>query len=240
MQQEASRIRWFWAITAANVLICVLLIAVIFAILNVLAAFAAGVTEWPAAVLLGVGFVLAVISWPLTRKIPSKRKRWRGYALNGGAFAVYALVLVTVTGMWLHATRRRFLVPAGFQGELFLVHAPKQGEKGRKGLFRTTYQFPNSGVLITQDPAPAGLFSDQYEYSYQDGHRQKLRDAGPGTLPDTTENRGNTREVVTYNPRDTSPRRATDCSIEEISVGTRAFLLSRRSETPMPELPICH
>jgi hypothetical protein len=240
MQQETSRIRWFWIITAANVLVCVLLIAVIYAILTVLAAFAAGVTEWPAEVLLGIGLVLTVVSWRLTKRVASKRKRWCGYALNGSALTVYMFVIVAVAGMWVHATRRRFLVPACFQGELFLVHAPNHGDKGSKGLLRTTYQFPSSGVLITQDPAPTGLFSDQYEYIYPNGHRQKLGDAGPGTLPHTSENRANTREVVTYFPRSNSPSHPTDCTIEEISVGTRAFLLSRHAETPMPDLAICH
>jgi hypothetical protein len=235
MQQAISGSRWFWVITAANVAVCALLIVFIGAILSVLAAFAAGVTEWPVAALLVAGVVLSAVSWPLTKRVPSRRKRWFGRALNGSACAVYVLVLVTVAGMLLHATRRRFLVPAGFQGELVLVHAPNHGEKGRKGLLRTTYEFPSSGILITPDPAPTGLFSDQYEYIYPNGRLQRLGDAGPGTLQDTPENRANTHEVVTYFGRSSSGG-AHNCSTEEISIGTRALLLGRRNNPPPPPL----
>ena len=147
------------------------------------------------------------------KSAPSKRKRWLRYALNGGALAVYAVVLATVATIWIYTTRRRFLIPAGFQGELILVHTSNRGEPGRKGLLRTTYQFPVSGILITQDPLPAGLFSDRYEYIYPDGHLQNLRDAGPGTLQDIPGNAANKTEVVTYFPRGDSPRSPTDCAL---------------------------
>ena len=168
------------------------------------------------------------------RSAPSKRNPWLGYALNGNALAVYALVLATVATIWLYTTRRRFLIPAGFQGELILVHTPNHGEPGRKGILGTTYRFPVSGILFTQDPPPAGLFSDRYEYIYPDGHRQKLGDAGPGTLQYDLGNPANKTEVVTYFPRGDSPRSPTDCALEEISVGTRAFLLRRRDKQPAP------
>lgn len=239
MSHSTPRVRWFWTITLANVLVCALLVAVVYAILTVLAAFAAGVTTWPAGVLLSVGLVLSFLSWPVVRRVASKRKRWFGYIVNGSAFAAYVLLIVGVASLWLHATRRRFLIPAGFQGELILIHAPNHGEKGRKGLLRTTYQFPSTGVLITSDPAP-GFFSDQYEYIFPDGHRMKLHDAGPGTLPDTSQNRANTTEVVTYLGRSSPADGSNHCDIEEITIGTRAFLLSRRRVAPIPDLTICH
>jgi hypothetical protein len=99
---------------------------------------------------------------------------------------------------------------------------------------RTTYRFPVSGILFTQDPPPAGLFSDRYEYIYPDGHLQKLGDAAPGTLQDNPESHAHKTEVVTYFRRGDSPKSPTDCVIEEISVGTRAFLLGRRDKQPAP------
>jgi hypothetical protein len=143
-------------------------------------------------------------------------------------------VLATVATIWLYTTRRRFLIPAGFQGELILVHTPNRGERGRKGLWRTTYRFPVSGILITQDPLPVGLFSDRYEYIYPDGHLKKLGDAGPGALQDNPGNPANKTEVVTYFPRGDSLKSPIDCAIEEISVGTRAVLLGGRDKQPAP------
>ena len=196
--------RVFWIITAANVTVCVLLIGFIYLILIALAAFAAGVEDRPAFVLLAVGLILTAISWPLTRSAPTLRKRLVGYALNGGALLVYLMLLIAAGGIWLHTTRRLFLVPAGFQGDLYVVHDSSRRQDETKSFRRKTYLFSSDGVLETHDSAPTA-FSDEYRYVYPDGHQQKLSDAGPGTLPDTPENRANTTEVVTYFGRSSPP-----------------------------------
>jgi hypothetical protein len=242
MAAEQVRNRWFWAITAANVVVCLLLIVFIYFILIALAAFAAGVTTWPLFVLFAMGSVLTAISLLLARSVPTKRKRRLGYVVNGGPLLIYCAVLVIGASIWLHTTRRLFLVPAGFQGNLYVVHALDHGQRVRKNYHRTTYLFSNDGVLETKDPAPTA-FSDEYAYVYPDGHLQKLGDAGPGTLPDTPENRANTTEVVTYFGRSLTPSGPNDCAMEEISIGTRSFLLSRRFEGPTPDKThpgICH
>jgi hypothetical protein len=114
--------------------------------------------------------------------------------------------------------------------------------KERTSFRRTTYLFPNDGVLETANPAPTA-FSDEYRYLYPDGHTQKLNDAGSGTLQDTPENRSNMTEVVTYFGRISQPNGPNECYVEEISIGTKAFLLTKR---PVPQPPnithpgICH
>ena len=233
---------WFWSIKAANVAVCALLIGFIYLILAAFAAFAARVTTWPIYLLFGTGVVLAVISWPLTISVPTKRTRWIGYLLNGGSTLIYLAVLVVGVSIWLNMTRRLFLIPSGFQGDLYVVHSPHRLQNAHKSYLRTTYLFSSDGVLKTDDPEPTA-FSDEYAYLYPDGHRQTLRDAGPGTLPDTPENRANTKEVVTYFPRSLTAQRPDDCPMEEISIGTRAFLLSKRFESPTPDKThpgICH
>jgi hypothetical protein len=236
---------WFWAITIANAAACALLIALIYLILSVLAAFAAGVEEWPFFVLFGLfaaGIALSVISWPLTRAAPTRSKRWIGYGVNGSALSIYLLFFVGIAIIWLQTTRRLFLVPAGFQGDLYVVHDSNPTRKQPNGFGRTTYLFPKDGVLETPDPAPTA-FSDEYRYVYPDGHSLKLNDAGPGTLQDTPENRTSTTEVVTYFGRSLQPNGPSDCYVEEISIGTRAFLLSKRPVSQPPEVThpgICH
>ena len=240
--ESKSRNRWFWTITIANAVVCVLLIGLIYLVLTALAAFAAGVTTWPVFLLFGIGFILALISLPLTRLVTAKGEKRLGYVLNGGSLLIYLAVLVSMAGIWLNTTRRLFLIPAGFQGDLYIVHAPDHDQKTSKNYFRTTYLFSSDGVLKTSDPEPSS-FSDEYAYIYPDGHKQRLDDAGPGTLQDTPENRANKNEVVTYFPRSMNANGSNDCSMEEISIGTRAFLLSRHSESPIPDKTypgICH
>jgi hypothetical protein len=236
---------WFWTITVANATVCALLIALLCAILSVLAAFAAGVEGWPfivMAVLLAAGLVLSVVSYPITKVAPKPLNRWLGYGVNGGALLVYAALVAGVTVIWLQTTRRTFLVPAGFQGELYVVHDSQPRQRERYSFRRTTYLFPNDGVLETPDPAP-NAFSDEYRYLYPDGHTKKLNDAGAGTLQDTPENRSNVTEVVTYFGRSSPPSRSGDCWVEEISIGTRAFLLTQRPTPKPPSVThpgICH
>jgi hypothetical protein len=226
--------RLFWIITLANVTVCALLIGSVYLVLILLAAFAAGVDDGTVYVLLAVGLILTAISWPLTRSAATLRKRLMGYALNGGALLVYFMLLIAMGKIWLHITHRLFLVPAGFQGDLYVVHDSSHGQDATKNLLRKTYLFPSDGVLKTHDPAPTA-FSDEYRYVYPDGHQQRLNDAGPGTLPDTSKNRANTTEVVTYFARLSPSSGQSHCSVEQISIGTRAFLLAKHSESPPPE-----
>ena len=226
MVTKSNPSRWFWALTGANLLICLLLIVFIFLVLTALAHFAAGVAEWPGAVLLGIGLVLSTITGIITRTVPRSSRHSMRYSLNGVALAVYLIVIVGLGTLFLRSTRRLFLLPAGFHGELYVVHgSTKRGAKGIPGFWRLTYQVPPNGVVITDDPMPAGSSMDMYKYVYPDGHQQSLKDAGPGTLPDTPENRLNDKEVVTYNSTFSPSSDVSRCEIEEVSIGTRAFLL---------------
>ncbi len=243
MWPNQYRRRWFWTITVANAIVCGLLLVLLYAILSALAAFAAGVESWPfmaSAGLLALGVVLSVVSYRITRTAPKRISRWAGYGVNGGALVVYLTLFAGVATIWLQTARRLFLVPAGFQGELYLVHDSKAMQ--RNPFWRATYAFPNDGVLETPRKNPS-MFSDEYRYIYPDGHTQVLKDAGPGTLQDTSENRSNTTEVVTYFGRTAQPNGPNDCYVEEMSIGTRAFLLAKQSVGQPPNVThpgICH
>lgn len=230
MGQGHSKI--FWFATAGNLLVCGLLVAFTYLILELMG-IAAGVETWPLWTCLAVGLPLTVICWKLAKGLGSARKRFWGYVLNGGTLLVYSLFVVSVVSLWFHTTRRTFLVPAGFQGELFVVHDPKSPGRGEKNLMRMVYRFPKDGVLVVSDPAPT-FFSDRYEYLYSGSHTLDIADAGPGTLPDTAENRANKKEIVTYNGRTSYSGDHPQCPVEEISIGTRAFLLARQSESASP------
>jgi hypothetical protein len=235
MRSTRFKSGWFWSITVANATVFVLLIALLYSILSALAAFASGLASWSLLLLAGLpvlGAVLSVASWPLTRAAPKRLNRCLGYCVNGGALLIYVTLFTGAGVIWLQTTHRTFLVPAGFQGELYVVHESRPTQRARYSFRRTTYRFPSDGILETSDPAP-NIFSDEYRYLYPDGHTQKLKDAGPGTLQDTPENRANMTEIVTYFARMSPPTGPNSCYLEEISIGTRAFLLTKRP-TPQP------
>ena len=230
MAEGAIRIG-FWVVSFANLMVCAFLLLLVYAYL-LLAGIAAGIVAWPYYVTLLCGFLLSIVAWVLSGILIGKTKRI-GRIFNGALFLIYAVIVAVGVSMWFRATRRLFLVPAGFQGDLYIVHDPWHGISGTKGFWRTKYIFPSDGFLVVSDPAPE-FYNDKYQYIYPDGTVQIIHDAGPGTLPDTPENRQNTKEVVTYFGRSSNYGGREECPVEEISIGTRAFLLARQSESRPP------
>jgi hypothetical protein len=222
---------WFWVASVANLAVCAFTLLLIYAYL-LLMGIAAGIVAWPYYVALISGFLLSIVAWVLSGKLVGKTKLI-GRLLNGAAFLIYAGIVVVGVSMWFHATRRLFLVPARFQGDLYVVHDRWHGTSGTKGFLRVKYTFPSDGFLVVSDPDPM-FFNDKYQYIYPDGTVQTIHDAGPGTLQDTPENRQNTKEIVTYFGRTSKYGDHEECPVEEISIGTRAFLLARQSEGPPP------
>jgi hypothetical protein len=160
MWPKRYRGKWLWTVTVANVTTCALLIVLLCALIGVLAV-AAGVNSWPFIVLdslLLIGVVLTVVSYPIASMAPRRLSRWLCYGANGGALLVYLMLCSGVIWVWIHTARRLFLVPAGFQGELYLVHG--SGTPQSNPSWRTTYSFPNDGVLETPREMPASSRTD--------------------------------------------------------------------------------
>ena len=169
MKSQTRRSRWYWMLTSANLIISVLLVCFVFLIMTVLAAFASGVITWPAFVMVSAGLVLTAASWRLAGSVIDRTMRWVGYALNGSALAIYMLLITGVALIFLHTTRRLFLVPSDYQGELHIIHLPGASGKEKTGFERTTYRFPENGIVITTDHAPSGYFRDEYDSVGADG-----------------------------------------------------------------------
>ena len=225
--------RW---LTGVNLFIIALLALYIFAVINALGAFAAGVVAWPAYILIPIGIATSLLGTLSTFMQVPKPRKWVAQLTNCSIFAIYVALLLGFGLLKLQSPRRLFLVPAGFQGDLYLVHTPSIAPEQRLHWVRITYHFPSTGLLQTNDPQPS-FSSDEYELIYPDGRRVAVSDAGPGTLQDTPTNRANNDQVVTYFPRSGASSDAFQCTVDEISIGTRAFLLNRKKSPPMPPLP---
>ena len=229
--RQAKMMRW---LTGANLGVLTLLAIYIFAVLR---AFAAGVETWPAYVLLPIGVVITILATCSSLMQPRWQAKWVSLLTNGLVSAFYLAIFLGLGLLHLHATRRLFLVPANFEGDLYVIHSPSKGPGASWHWRQITYRFPSTGLLQTTDPQPS-FFSDTYRLIYPDGHRVSVPDAGPGTLQDTPENRADNIRVVTYFPRSgTTGTELLQCSADQITIGTKAFILSRKRATPMPSLP---
>jgi hypothetical protein len=222
---------WFSVVSVANLVVSAFMLLLVYALL-LLAGIADGIRAWPYYAILASGFVLSILTWILGQQLPSKTRRF-GLILNGSVSLICLAVIAAGVSWWLHGTRRLFRVPAGFQGDLYLVHDPWHGAPVSKRFGRTIYTFPSDGVLVVSDHAPS-VSRDEYEYFYPNGNSSMIHDTGPGTLLDTPENRQNTREVITYFRRTLSYGGMEECPVEEITIGTRAFILARKVESPFP------
>jgi hypothetical protein len=225
---------WFWILFVADLLLVALLLLIIFSILMALAAMAAGIIAWPLFTCIGLILVVSCSGLFFTRRYPSTIPRRLGFATHGAALFLSLSILIFVGWSWFHSTRRRFLLPAGFQGDVYILHA-KGGTPPEKSWWRTTYRVPEGGILSTSaPPLLAGQsYIDEYDYVGANGRLQKLSDLGPGTLQDTQENRHDNQRVYTYFPRSGSGGTADGCSYEddEITIGTKAFILSAQRGT---------
>lgn len=225
-----------WWLTGANLCVVALFVLYIFAVISALAAFAAGVEAWPAYVLLPIGISITILAMSSVLTQSARKLSRASLAINGVISVFYIVLFLGFGLMRLRSTRRLFLVPAQYRGNLYLVHSPRVNVEQRWHWKRKVYTFSSTGLLQTDDPEPT-FFSDEYELVFPDGHRVSVPDAGPGTLPNTPENLANDVDVVAYFPRTTSGSGLLQCVADEISIGTRTFLLSLKREPPMPALP---
>jgi hypothetical protein len=228
---------FFWTLFGIDVVLTALLLLIIFAILSALGAFAAGIVEWPVFTCLFLILCAAISGLVVSRKYPTAGVRRAGFTVHGLALGACLLVVFCIGWMWFHAVRRRFLLPSGFEGEVYLLHVRSGAAPGQKTWWRTTYHVPADGLAATIDPAPSPgqSYIDEYDYVQPDGHLLELQDVGPGTLPDTPENRNDHSRVYTYFPRYGGDGDTNKCLMgyDEISIGTKAYLLSPHRSTDL-------
>ncbi|MGD0799107.1 MAG: hypothetical protein ABR910_15440 [Acidobacteriaceae bacterium] len=160
-----------WLLLTANLLIAVLVVLIVYAILNALGAMAAYVTTWPLFVLLGLGFLVSFFAF---RSLRGVRTRILGLVLNGAALTLYALLTCFIGWQFLSATRERFILPQGYQGEVYVVHSVPGGAPPERSFFGTiTYRIPSDGVLLSQVPISTYTRSE-YFYESKDGKLTKI------------------------------------------------------------------
>jgi len=201
--------------------------------MTALGVMASYVTTWPLLVLLGLGSLVSFFAFKSLRAVTGRRARILGGVLNGTALALYVLLIFGICWIYLTEMRVRFVVPEGYQGEVYVVHGVPGGVPEERSFFRTrTYRISSDGVLLSQVPVE-GWTRPEYYYQSRDGKLTKIRYEWYSTIQRTPENLVNNRDVGMYFPRTASggdSNSGCNGAADLFEIGTPAFLLSDHPE----------
>jgi hypothetical protein len=224
-------VKWLWIVTFANIGATCLLILIIYAILQVIG-IAAYTTTWPLFVVLPLVLTLSVIGLRIARKTKSATARWIGYGLNGCLLAIPTLVTLCLAVLFLSANREKYIIPAGYRGDVYIIKGVPGGKPPEKSFWEVTYRIPSDGVLVTQTPISKNFSMSKYYYELRDGTLQQIKYEWFSTIQRTPENLASNRNIGVYFPRSGEFSDAQGCHIEfeEFYVGTKADILSSPKE----------
>jgi len=219
-------LKGLWIVTLANIAAMGLLLLIIYAILQVIGIGAYTIT-WPLFVLLPICLTLSFVGLWFARRAKSAVARRVGYGLNGFMLAIPAIVTLYIGGLFLSATREKYVIPAAYKGEIYIVHSVANGERSEKSFWGVTYRIPNNGVLFTQIPEDQGPTRAKYYYQLNDGTLQRIRYEWYSTIQRTPENLANDRDIGIFFPRSGHFSDSLGCDVEfdEFYVGTKSDIL---------------
>lgn len=231
MEAKSKRL---WIVTLANIAVVCLLPLVGYL---------------PFYILFPVGLVLSVTGLRFTKGVVSRSSRRVASVINGGVLA-FDLVFIILSVASYFDTTMRFLVPRGYEGDVYVVFGARDGEspsKTRWGRLRT-FRIPQDGILRTRDKGPGeGLTWSVYYYEEKDGslepidswtnyyHEREDGSVGPirEVLPGKShppENPANDRDIgMIHFSRHFMITDSMGCSVEfqHVYIGTKAHLLSK-------------
>ncbi len=221
-----ARVKWLWIVTTTNLAVAAFLVWVVRTILWLAGiAAAVSISSWVYA-LLPIGVVLSVIGLRLAKNLPSIRARRLGYFLNACGLTPPVLVIIGIAALFLTVPEERFIIPDGYNGNIYVIYGAANGERQQRTLRRVIYRIPQSGILVTQAPMNRGLTRPTYFYEQSGGKLQRIRSNWPTTIQPTRENLTNEREIGVYFPR-TGSLDEFGCSYEQFYIGTKAHLLTK-------------
>jgi hypothetical protein len=116
------RIMWLRILTLANVVVGALVILLLYATLLALSVLAAEVSTWQLVTLLATGVAISLAGLRLTKNAGSRGWRWIGLVVNGAAMMLYAAIIVGIGALLVSTTSRRFVIPEGYKGDVYIVY----------------------------------------------------------------------------------------------------------------------
>ncbi len=129
--------------------------------------------DWLLYILPLIGLTLSVTGLRFTKGVASRVSRRVASVVNGCAFALNLLIILALATRFSD-TKARFLVPDGYEGDVYVVEA-RDGEPSNKTFWGTvTYRIPQDGILRTQKLSFSGMTWLTYYYERHDGSLEPI------------------------------------------------------------------
>jgi hypothetical protein len=245
--QDRARARWFWAATIANIVAVLLLLALIYSWLIMLALFASPTSMIPEVLIPSVVLLLSVAGLILTRHQRRLFCRGFGYLIHVPALLSASIVLGYLGLLWsgIGSAEETILIPEGYQGDVFLVYS----EPLMHGPKSAIYIIPANGVLVVPAPRVAGWTGwtkTEYFYTSPTGQRRHITELWDSTIPETPDNLANNRDIGIFFPQSGIWEVRSGCKIafDQFYVGTKSFLLRQYKQIQLDDYlsknqPLC-
>jgi hypothetical protein len=236
------RSKRLWIVTLANIAVTSLLFFIIYSMTLALAALAPVISGWPLFILLPIGFVLSIAGLKFTKGVASRVARHAASIVNGCALALDLLIIFGLAAIFFGSTTERFLIPDGYEGDVFVVYSAQDGEPLNKSRGSVAFRIPDDGILRIRDSMIRGGTRPEYYYVRQDGSLESIRDFWPTTIHPTPENLGDDRNIGVYFPRTGTFTNFKGCSVqyEQFYVGTKAHLLTKYKQKNLDSYVLDH
>ena len=138
------------------------------------------------------------------------------------------------------------LIPAGYVGEVYILHNIADGVPVKREGSTFVYEIPADGVLRSQSPVGNGyLFRDSYFFVNSRGERTPVPDVEYSTIPDTPENRADNTLVIYYPRTGTFHDNEKNCAVhyDAYYVDSKSNILTHYVEKGLSDYldqhPVC-
>ena len=221
------RTKRLWTLTAANLATAILFFLAITGVVLALGVIAPEITVWPVFVLLAVGLVLSFFGLRHALSAGSPVSRRITNFINGCALVLYLGVLLYLAGIFFVSTQERFIIPNGYQGDVYVIQGMPACQAASGTRWVVTYRIPKEGILCTREPMSRGWRGTKYYYERGDGSLEPIHGFWPSTVHPTLENLADDKDFGIYFPRSGHIHNSAGCSVDYqlFYVGTKANLL---------------
>lgn len=156
------------------------------------------------------------------------------YWLRGHPLCVGTVLFCTVMACGMLSAPEEHLIPAGYQGDIFIVSEIPDGAPPQRHDGAIVFEIPPTGILVTQDTPSQDWHKSKYFYVDALGNRQRLRELG-SSLEDTPANRSDHEPFVWFRRSVKTSGAEFPCPVEfeRYYVGTRAHLFDRDDENDL-------